>query len=240
VNSWTSVAMSNDGSSMLATSTSSGIFQSTNSGSSWIPLQLPSSIASSASPKGWGSVSISWDGQNALAVTPSLLIQSSDAGTTWTSVSANQQGVGVLTITDWVSISMARTPRGFATTTSHGIFSVNTFLGVATLTGAPSWLSWGDVAQSARGTLVAAICTGPSSSSSSQPESSLYISSDFGSTFQPSGDPATTFLSVAVNSPAQFIVASTASGVQGFRRSGLGWRPPRGFADASKILAPPA
>jgi hypothetical protein len=146
---WTSVAMSADGSKMVATSIARNnpIYVSTNYGATWAATAAPNEY--------WCSVASSADGNKIVAVSVipyGHIITSTNSGTTWTVTSAPD--------TNWISVASSADGNRLLGAVSGGQLFVSSNAGNTwTESSLPSCTNWNQVVCSADGGNLVAIST---------------------------------------------------------------------------------
>ena len=187
----TAVASSSDGSKLVAGSSGSSVFVSTNGGAAWIPTISPA--------VGWNGVASSTNGINLVAAGFEALYTSPDGGVTW--VSNNVPSA------DWTSVGSSADGTklvavGTLETSGLGVIYHSANAGANwSLSAAPNQ-SWSAVASSADGTkLVAGGNGGP-----------IYVSTDSGATWTATASLLYDWTSVASSADGINLVAGSQNG----------------------------
>jgi hypothetical protein len=197
---WTSVSLSTSGQYQTAVASGDYIYVSTNFGNTWIKStdQINDTV------KSWKSVSLSATGQYQTAVASGDYIYvSSDFGVTWTKASGVPNK-------NWFSVSLSATGQYqlavgddiFATSNDHGV----------------SWSPLTDI-QGKFWTCVLVSASGEYQTALAY-EDYIYVSTDFGSTFQKANDQVINsepkkWVSIAISSSCQYQTAVASGSTDG-------------------------
>jgi len=164
-NAWASVGCSADGTFIVATTASGGIFASVNSGTNWSLTIAPTN--------GWGSVACSTNGSNIIALGQQVIWYSTNEASTWVLSSAPSNNWSALACSADGANAVASVGQG-------GIWTSSDFGSNWNLTSAPQGTEnsyWVTVSSSADGSKLMAVSSGI--------YGQVYTSSDFGNTWTP-------------------------------------------------------
>lgn len=212
-NSWSGVAMSADGTRMIAARRPGGIYVSADSGANWSLTSAPSNY--------WSSIASSPDGVTLVAAAstdlgfnPGRIYISTNSGSTWATSTAPADSWNCVAVSaDGTRLLAA---AGFA---SSGPIFISTNSGATWAPSSAPNKHWSSVASSADGTRFAAAAF-----NDQQPNPGrIYVSTNSGNTWADSGAPSQYWQSIVSSADGTRLIAAATNGIFTSRNGGVIW-----------------